>query len=146
MDTRDLFARLIKCEAGGEGESGMRAVATSVMNRVRVQYGEYHRICQGSLRIVIEQTCQFSCCKTVIGGANNTQNIWAATPEAIHYRVADWAINGGVHIGTGRDALWYMNPFNPNCPKFFPYNQNGYWFTRIHEHCFYNPTSSYAQT
>lgn len=25
-DTRELFARLIECEAGGEGEDGMRAV------------------------------------------------------------------------------------------------------------------------
>jgi len=146
MDTRDMFARLIKCEAGGEGEAGMKAVATSVMNRVRVAYGEYQRIAQGSLRIVIEQACQFSCYKTTIGGVKNTQNIWTATPEAVHYRIADWAINGGVHIGTGSDALWYMNPFNPNCPKFFPYNRNGYWFTRINEHCFYNPTNSYSQT
>ena len=50
MDTREMFARLIKCEAGGEGEAGMKAVATVVMNRVRVNYGEYHRVCQGDLR------------------------------------------------------------------------------------------------
>ena len=41
MTTRELFARLIRCEAGGEGINGMRAVATVVMNRVRVPYGEY---------------------------------------------------------------------------------------------------------
>ncbi len=146
MDTRDLFARLIKCEAGGEGEAGMKAVATAVMNRVRVPYGEYHTVCQGNLRKVIEQFCQYSCYKTVLGGQPNTQNVWTATPEAIHYQIADWAINGGVQIGTGREALWYMNPFNPNCPNFFPYNGNGYWFTRIHNHCIFNPTGSYAQT
>lgn len=33
MDTRELFARLIQCEAGGEGENGMKAIATVVMNR-----------------------------------------------------------------------------------------------------------------
>ena len=33
LDTRELFARLIQCEAGGEGEYGMAAVATVVMNR-----------------------------------------------------------------------------------------------------------------
>ena len=27
LDTRELFARLIQCEAGGEGEFGMAAVA-----------------------------------------------------------------------------------------------------------------------
>lgn len=36
---RELFARLIKCEAGGEGESGMKAVATVIMNRVHVASG-----------------------------------------------------------------------------------------------------------
>lgn len=146
MDTRELFARMIKCEAGGEGESGMRAVATTIMNRVRVPYGEYHDVGLGSLRRILEQACQFSCSKTVIGGVQNPQNIWAASPDAIHYRVADWAINGGIHSGCGSETLWYMNPFVPQCPNFFPYNGNGYWFTRINQHCFYNPTASYAQT
>lgn len=31
---RELLARLIECEAGGEGENGMKAVAGVVMNRV----------------------------------------------------------------------------------------------------------------
>lgn len=146
MDTRELFARLIRCEAEGEGESGMKAVATVVMNRVRVAYGEYQRVNQGDLRRVIEQTCQFSCCKTVIGGEQNPQNVWSATPEDKYYRVADWAIQGGIHSGAGADSLWYMNPFRPECPNFFPYNRNGYWFTRINQHCFYNPTNAYAQT
>jgi N-acetylmuramoyl-L-alanine amidase len=146
MGTRELFARLIKCEAGGEGEDGMQAVATAVMNRVRVPYGEYQRVCQGDLRRVIEQMCQYSCVKSVIGGQQNTQNVWAATPDAQHYRIADWAINGGIHIGAGSDTLWYMNPFNPVCPNFFPYNKTGYWYTRINDHCFYNPTAAYANT
>ena len=146
MDTRELFARLIKCEAGGEGENGMKAVATVVMNRVRVPYGEYQRINEGNLRSVIEQMCQFSCYKTVISSAANPQNIWVATPEAIHYEVADWAINGGIHSGAGSVSLWYMNPFQPQCPDNFPYNGTGYWFTRINLHCFYNPTTAYAQT
>ena len=34
LDDRELFARLIQCEAGGEGENGMKAVASVVMNRV----------------------------------------------------------------------------------------------------------------
>ena len=29
---RELLARLVQCEAGGEGENGMRAVASVVMN------------------------------------------------------------------------------------------------------------------
>lgn len=146
VDTRELFARLIKCEAGGEGEAGMKAVATVVMNRVRVAYGEYQRICLGDLRRVIEQTCQFSCCKTMLSGSDNPQNVWAMTPEPIHFEVADWAMAGGIHSGAGAETLWYMNPFRPQCPNFFPYNRTGYWFTRINQHCFYNPTEAYAQT
>ena len=38
---RELLARLIMCEAGGEGEDGMRAVASVVMNRVNSPTGEY---------------------------------------------------------------------------------------------------------
>lgn len=146
MGTREMLARLLKCEAGGEGEAGMRAVATVLMNRVHVAYGEYQRVCQGDLRCVIEQQCQFDCVKSVLGGMDNPQNIWVATPEDIHYEIADWVINGGVYSGVGSDALWYMNPFNPVCPNFFPYNGNGYWYTRIHQHCFFNPTNAYAQT
>ena len=146
MDTRELFARLIRCEAEGEGVTGMKAVATVVMNRVRVAYGEYQRICEGDLRRVIVQMCQFSCLKTVLGGVPNAQNVWSMTPDPIHYEIADWAINGGIHTGAGSVSLWYMNPFQPQCPNFFPYNKNGYWFTRINQHCFFNPTASYAQT
>ena len=39
----EILARIIKCEAGGEGENGMKAVASVVMNRVNVTYGEYSR-------------------------------------------------------------------------------------------------------
>jgi N-acetylmuramoyl-L-alanine amidase len=146
VDTRELFARLIKCEAGGEGLQGMRAVATVVMNRVHVPYGEYLRVGEGSLRKVLEQPYQFTCMMTEVGGVPNPQNVWVASPEDIHFEVADWAINGGVFSGVGADSLWYMNPFVPTCPNFFPYNQTGYWYTRINEHCFYNPMPSYAQT
>jgi len=146
LDTRELFARLIKCEAGGEGLDGMRAVATVVMNRVHVANGEYQRVNQGSLRRVMEQPYQFTCMLTQVYGEPNTQNVWTATPEDIHYEVADWAIQNGVFSGVGSSSLWYMNPFNPNCPGYFPYNKSGYWLTRINEHCFYNPTAAYADT
>ncbi len=146
MDTRELFARLIKCEAGGEGADGMRAVATVVMNRVRVSDGEYSRTVQGDVRRAIEQSCQFACHKTTIGGQPHTQNVWVTTPEGIHYEIADWALNGGVLSGVGSRCLWFMNPFSPDCPPFFPYNKTGYWFTRINQHCFFSPTAAYAET
>jgi N-acetylmuramoyl-L-alanine amidase len=146
LDTRELFARMLKCEAGGEGLDGMRAVATVIMNRVHVANGEYQRVNQGSLRRVMEQPYQFTCMLTQVYGEPNPQNVWAATPDDIHYEVADWALGNGVFSGVGSSSLWYMNPFNPNCPGYFPYNQTGYWLTRINDHCFYNPTAAYAQT
>lgn len=39
----EILARLIQCEAGGEGENGMQAVASVIMNRVHITYGEYGR-------------------------------------------------------------------------------------------------------
>ena len=56
---RELLARLIECEAGGEGENGMKAVASVVMNRVRSTGGEYARVGQGSIRKIIFQPGQF---------------------------------------------------------------------------------------
>ena len=43
---RELLARLIQCEAGGEGDIGMKAVAGVVMNRVHAVGGEYARVGQ----------------------------------------------------------------------------------------------------
>ena len=68
LTDRELFARLIRCEAEGEGEAGMKAVATVVMNRVHVADGEYLRIGQGNLRRVIEQRDQFTCLLTEVYG------------------------------------------------------------------------------
>ena len=34
----EILARILLCEAGGEGENGMKAVACVVMNRVEVDY------------------------------------------------------------------------------------------------------------
>lgn len=68
MDTRELFARLIQCEAGGEGTDGMMGVATVVMNRATINYGEFARINGGGdIRSVIEQPGQFTCMKTSVG-------------------------------------------------------------------------------
>jgi N-acetylmuramoyl-L-alanine amidase len=144
-DDRELLARIIKCEAGGEGENGMKAVASVVMNRVHVAYGEYARVCQGDLRKVIYQRGQFDCVRSVLGGKPNPQTIWANPPEEIHFQIADWALSGNRLYTTG-SALWYFNPFSPTCPYYFPYNRTGRFQVRIGEHCFYNPTELYART
>ncbi len=143
---RELLARIIKCEAGGEGENGMKAVATVIMNRVNVPDGEYARISLGgSIRNIIFQTGQFNCATETLGGKYNSQNIYNAEPEEIHYEIADWAIAGNKLNSIG-ECLWFMNPFKPNCPGTFPYNGTGQWHTRLENHCFYRPTPLYSST
>ncbi len=47
--TRELFARLIQCEAGGEGDNGMRAVATCHHEPSTIQYGEFAVLTKGEI-------------------------------------------------------------------------------------------------
>ena len=91
---RELLARLIQCEAGGEGENGMKAVAGVVMNRVNVIGGEYDRLGQGDLYNIIFQPGQFTCLAEYIAGAYNPQNIYNMRPTKENYDIADWAIAG----------------------------------------------------
>lgn len=144
LSDRDLLARLIQCEAGGEGDTGMRAVASVVMNRVHAPGGEYARVGQGSIRNIIYQPYQFVCAMEVEGGEYNPQNIYNMSPEPIHYEIADWAIAGNRLLNLGQ-ALWFYNPFSPNCRQNFP-SEVGYFVTRIGDHCFYNPTEAYFDT
>ena len=93
--TRELLARLIKCEAGGEGDDGMAAVASVVRNRADVPYGEFFRVSQGGdIRKIIEQPGQFVCMRSTVGGEYNSQNVWNMDPEEIHYQIADWVLAG----------------------------------------------------
>jgi N-acetylmuramoyl-L-alanine amidase len=142
---RELFARLLRCEAGGEGDVGMKAVATVVMNRVHVSDGEYLRIGQGDLRRVIEQPYQFTCMLGEVYGEVNPQTVWSSPPEQIHYDIADWALAGNV-LTEVAPTLWYYNPFSAICENTFPRNGTGSLFNRIREHCFYQPTSLYYET
>jgi N-acetylmuramoyl-L-alanine amidase len=100
FDTRELFARLIQCEAGGEGEDGMKAVATVIMNRATVPYGEFARVSQGgNVRNILEQERQFVCMQTVIEGVYNPQNVINMNPTDEHYAIVDWAMAGGLTYG-----------------------------------------------
>lgn len=144
-DTRELLARLIKCEAGGEGDEGMRAVASVIINRANVPNGEFSRISNGgNVRAIIEQPNQFTCLKTSIGGVYNAQNIYNTDPEDIHYEIADWALAGNTSSSVG-NSIFYFNPFSSSCPTFFPSN-NGVIYNRVGQHCFYSPTQAYAKT
>ena len=142
MSDLELFARLIQCEAGGEGDNGMRAVASVVMNRVRIRTGEYGRY--NTLSEVIYQTGQFNCARTVLGGRQNLQNIYNMNPTQVHYDIAEWAMGGG-RLANLWQSLWFYNPYSPTCRNFFP-SDVGYFQIRINNHCFYNPTEAYNQT
>ena len=144
-DTRDLLARLIQCEAGGEGYDGMAAVATVIMNRATVPNGEFSRVSRGGdVRAIILQPGQFVCAMTTVDGEYNAQNIYNMTPSEIHYEIADWAIAGN-RLGEVGESLWFFNPFSPNCRQNFP-SSVGVFRARIGDHCFYDPTAAYFQT
>lgn len=145
MDTRELFARLIECEAGGEGYNGMQAVATVIMNRANITYGEFSRINEGgNVRNIIEQPNQFTCMKTYVGGRYNPQNIYNMNPTQEHYDIVDWALGGGI-LGGIDNSLFFYNPYSASCARFFP-SRVGVIHNRVGNHCFYIPTSSYALT
>ncbi len=145
LDTRELFARLIQCEAGGEGDDGMRAVATVIMNRATATEGEFSRINNGGdVRAVITQPGQFVCMRESVSGRYNPQNVYNMTPEDIHYEIVDWAMSGGRLFGID-NALFFFNPYSDTCPTYFPTNV-GVIHNRIGDHCFYVPTSRYPDT
>ena len=130
----------------GEGDNGMKAVATVIMNRVNVSSGEYSRISQwGNIRNIIYQQGQFDCARETIGGRYNSQNIYNMTPTNIHYQIADWALSGN-RLNEIGECLWYLNPFRPTCNQAFPSNGSGILHTRLGNHCFYRPTSLYDNT
>ena len=139
----EILARIIKCEAGGEGENGMKAVASVIMNRVNITYGEYGRL-EKTVRAIVYQKGQFDCIMETIGGRQNLQNIYNMRPEQIHYDIANWAIAGNRLTNLGY-ALWFFNPFSPTCRTYFP-SKVGIFVVRIGDHCFYNPTDAYKDT
>lgn len=120
IDTRELFARLIQCEAGGEGEDGMRAVATVIMNRANVEYGEFARVSNGGdVRAIIEQEGQFVCMMTTVGGEYNSQNVYNMEPSDIHYQIADWALSGNTFSPVG-NSLFSSILIQPAVHDIFP--------------------------
>ncbi len=138
MDELELLARLIQCEAGGEGNIGMQAVASVIMNRVRILEGEYGRY--NTVHDVAYAPRQFEC----VTGNHPTQNIWSMNPQSEHYAIATWAYNGG-RLGYMSNALWFFNPYSAECSLYFP-SGVGKLIDRLGNHCFYAPTDSYYLT
>lgn len=143
MTDLELFARIINCEAGGEGENGMKAVACVIMNRVNITYGEYGRL-EKTIRAIIYQQGQFDCVRETVGGRYNAQTVYNITASQIHYDIANWAIAGNRLTSLGF-SLWYFNPFSATCRQNFP-SKVGEFVVRIGNHCFYDPTDAYAET
>ena len=124
----------------------MKAVASVVLNRVNSTEGEYARISQGgSVRNIIFQPGQFDCATETLFNRYNPQNIYNMNPTEEHYYIADWVLAGN-RLNEIGECLWYLNPFKPSCDTTFPKNGSGTLHTRLGEHCFYRPTSQYANT
>ena len=124
----------------------MKAVASVVLNRVNSTEGEYARISQGgSVRNIIFQAGQFDCATETLFNRYNPQNIYNMNPTEEHYYIADWVLAGN-RLNEIGECLWYLNPFKPSCDTTFPKNGSGTLHTRLGEHCFYRPTSQYANT
>ena len=123
----------------------MRAVASVVMNRATIDYGEFSRVNDGGdIRSIITQPGQFVCLRETVGGKYNPQNVYNMTPTDIHYDIVDWAMAGGRLPGID-NSLFFFNPYSSTCPTYFPTNV-GVIRNRIGDHCFYAPTSNYANT
>ena len=96
----ELLARIVKCEAGGEGNVGMAAVASVVMNRVNAAGGEYARVGQGSIRNIIFQPGQFVCNQrvTLVGPKGQLGNVVVLGPERPESQV-EISLTDGVALG-----------------------------------------------
>ena len=144
-DTRELLARLLQCEAGGEGINGMMAVATVIMNRANALTGEFARGSNGGdVRNIILQPSQFTCLLEFVDGVYNPQNIYNMNPQEEHFAIADWALQGGRFPDIG-ESLFFYSPKGGSCRNYFPTNV-GVIYNRIGDHCFYTPTIFYHET
>jgi len=105
MDERDLLAKTIAAEAGGESYEGQLAVASVIANRARSgRWGN-------SLQSVIMAPGQFSAWNGVTGyaGGKGALNMDRINPNQDNYRAADAIISGQYKDVTG-GALNYYNP------------------------------------
>ena len=89
---RELLARIAQCEAGGEGDNGMKAVVSVIMNRVKSS--SFPNTIAG----VIYQSGAFD---AVSDGQINM------TPDSTAKKAAQDAINGW---DPSYGAIYYFNP------------------------------------
>lgn len=128
-DLRELLAKTLQAEAGGEGYDGMVAAGSVIMNRVNGGgYGE-------GLRGVIMRPGQFSAWNGVTGyaGGEGAIDMDQIRPTADTYRATDNLLSGQYQDRTG-GATHYYNPNVAN-PKWGQQRAGGNW-TTIGNHLF----------
>lgn len=104
----DTFARVLYGEARGEGEAGMQAVASVVMNRVNTIGTSFGQL--GGVSGVCLAPNQFTCMSPTLGGADYTATmaVQAGDPtfDACLTMAAN-AINGALPDNTGGATYYY---------------------------------------
>ena len=130
MSLRDILAKTLMAEAGGEGPQGMLAAGAVMQNRVRT--GGYGN----DLRSVIMKPGQFSAWNSITGYANGQGGLDMNNmrPSGTAYQVADTLLSGQYEDPTG-GATHYYNPSVAN-PKWG--QRNGGEWQRIGNHIFGN--------
>lgn len=106
---RDILAKTLQAEAGGEGPEGMLAAGAIIANRVRAGgYGD-------GFNGVIMKPGQFSAWNGVTGyaGGQGAINMAGVQPSPEAYRIADLILAGGYNDPTG-GATHYYNPAAAN--------------------------------
>jgi spore germination cell wall hydrolase CwlJ-like protein len=131
-DTRELLARTIAAEAGGEGFEGMLAVGAVMGNRAKL--GNYGG---NDIRGVIMAPGQFSALNGITGyaGGEGAIDISKLTPSQDAYAVADMVLSGQYEDPTG-GATHYYAPSAAD-PK-WGMRAGGNWLTKGN-HVFGNP-------
>lgn len=128
IDARDILARTLQAEAGGEGYSGMMAVGSVIQNRARS--GKYGDGIQG----VIMKPGQFSAWNTATGYAGGQGGLDMDTIKVSKeaYKAADKILSGKYKDSTG-GATHYYNP-DVASPKWGPKDKKQW--TTIGRHLF----------
>lgn len=128
MDTRELLAKTLMAEAGGEGLLGMIAAGSVINNRAKA--GGYGKGIDG----VIMKPGQFSAWNSVTGYANGQGGLDMPKirPSELAYQATDKLLSGNYEDPTG-GATHYYNPAAAN-PK-WGQRGGGDW-KRIGNHVF----------
>ena len=93
---RELLARLIQCEAGGEGDAGMRGVAGVIMNRVNAPGGNICASVRAASGILFFSPVSLPVCRNLWGDGQicKTSTICARRLSIMKSRIGRSRANG----------------------------------------------------